>query len=156
MSPPASPSIWTPPPGVFRDGSGAVTPFRPDLPGAWLSDHCTLLGCHVLLQGIFPTQGLNPHLLCLLHCRQILYPLNHLRSPLESPADLRGWGSQLETACLVGASPGKVLTRSRTKKRLKEKWKCLQKEFLLSPYLTPDHLLSKKEPVTKKMSPFIA
>ena len=24
-------------------------------------------GCHVLLQGIFPAQGLNPHLLCLLH-----------------------------------------------------------------------------------------
>ena len=24
-----------------------------------------------LLQGIFPTQGLVPHLLCLLHCRQI-------------------------------------------------------------------------------------
>ena len=24
-------------------------------------------GCHALLQGIFPTQGLNPHLLHLLH-----------------------------------------------------------------------------------------
>ena len=24
-------------------------------------------GCHFLLQGIFPAQGLNPHLLCLLH-----------------------------------------------------------------------------------------
>ena len=32
------------------------------------------MGCHVLLQGIFPTQGLNPHLL---HCRQILYHLSH-------------------------------------------------------------------------------
>ena len=31
------------------------------------------MGCHVSLQGIFPIQGLNPHLLCLLHCRQILY-----------------------------------------------------------------------------------
>ena len=29
----------------------------------------TGVGCHYLLQGIFPTQGLNPHLL---HCRQIL------------------------------------------------------------------------------------
>ena len=28
------------------------------------------IGSHSLLQGIFPTQGLN---LCLLHCRQILY-----------------------------------------------------------------------------------
>ena len=30
-------------------------------------------GCHALLQGIFPTQGSNPHLLRLLHCRWILY-----------------------------------------------------------------------------------
>ena len=35
---------------------------------------------HSLLQGIFPTQGLN---LGLLHCRQILYYLNHQRSPLK-------------------------------------------------------------------------
>ena len=33
----------------------------------------TGMGCHFLCQGIFPTQGLNLHLLCLLHCRQILY-----------------------------------------------------------------------------------
>ena len=31
------------------------------------------LGCHFLLQGIFPTQGMNLHLLCLLHYKQILY-----------------------------------------------------------------------------------
>ena len=31
------------------------------------------VGCHVLLQGIFPTQGSNSHLLHFLHCRQILY-----------------------------------------------------------------------------------
>ena len=28
------------------------------------------VGCHVLLQGIFPTQGWNASLLCLLHCRK--------------------------------------------------------------------------------------
>ena len=33
----------------------------------------TRVGCHFLLQGIFPTQGLNPHLLHLLHCSGILY-----------------------------------------------------------------------------------
>ena len=33
------------------------------------------MGCHSLLQKIFPTQGLNPSLL---HCEQILYHLNHL------------------------------------------------------------------------------
>ena len=39
------------------------------------------MGCHFLLQGIFPTQGTNPHFLCLLHCRQILYLLNYWGSP---------------------------------------------------------------------------
>ena len=33
----------------------------------------TGVSCHFLLQGIFPTQGSNLNLLCLLHCRQILY-----------------------------------------------------------------------------------
>ena len=32
------------------------------------------VGCHFLLQGIFPTQGSNPGLL---HCRGILYHLSH-------------------------------------------------------------------------------
>ena len=32
------------------------------------------VGCHFLLQGIFPTQGLNPSLP---HCRQTLYHLSH-------------------------------------------------------------------------------
>ena len=36
------------------------------------------VGCLVLLQGIFPTQELNPGLLCLLHCRQVLYHSRHL------------------------------------------------------------------------------
>ena len=35
----------------------------------------TGVGCHALLQGIFPTQGSNVGLLCFLHCRQILYRL---------------------------------------------------------------------------------
>ena len=35
------------------------------------------VGCCFLLQRIFSTQGLNPCLLCLLHCRQTLYPLSH-------------------------------------------------------------------------------
>ena len=38
----------------------------------------TAVGCHSLLQGLFPTQELNPGLL---HCRQLLYHLNHQGSP---------------------------------------------------------------------------
>ena len=41
----------------------------PDFPGK-----DTRVGCYFLLQGIFPTQGLNPGLL---HCRQILYWLSY-------------------------------------------------------------------------------
>ena len=38
----------------------------------------TRVDCHFLLQGIFPTQGLNPGLS---HCRQTLYHLSHQGSP---------------------------------------------------------------------------
>ena len=38
----------------------------------------TGVGCHFLLQGIFPIQGSNPSLL---HCRQILHHLSHQGSP---------------------------------------------------------------------------
>ena len=37
------------------------------------------VGHHALFQGIFPTQGSNPHLM---HCRQILHPLSHQGSPI--------------------------------------------------------------------------
>ena len=35
----------------------------------------TGVGCHACLQGIFPTQGVNPHLLCLLHWQKGSLPL---------------------------------------------------------------------------------
>ena len=38
----------------------------------------TGVGCRCLLQGIFPTKGLNPGLL---HCRRNLYQLSHKGSP---------------------------------------------------------------------------
>ena len=38
----------------------------------------TGVGCHALLQGIFPTQGSNPDFP---HCRWILYHLSHQGSP---------------------------------------------------------------------------
>ena len=46
-------------------------PLSWDVPGK-----STGVGGHFLLQGIFPTAGLNRHRL---HCRQILYLLNHLQ-----------------------------------------------------------------------------
>ena len=40
----------------------------------------TGVGCHSFLQGIFPTQGLNPGLP---HCKQMHYPLSHQGSPVS-------------------------------------------------------------------------
>ena len=56
--------------------SPAGSPSPWDFPGK-----NTGVGCQALLQGIFPTQGLNPGLL---NCRQILYHLSHWRSPTEA------------------------------------------------------------------------
>jgi len=41
------------------------------------------VGCHALLQRVFPTQGSNPGLP---RCRQILYHLSHQGKPTGSPA----------------------------------------------------------------------
>ena len=52
----------------------------------------TGVGCHALLQEIFPTQGLNPHLLLLLHWQACSLPLvppgkspNHINEPISIP-----------------------------------------------------------------------
>ena len=42
----------------------------------------TGVGCHFLLQGIFPTQGSNLHLLCLLRWQVVSLPLSHQGSPI--------------------------------------------------------------------------
>ena len=49
--------------------------FYSDYPGK-----STGVGCHFLLQQIFPTQGLNPGLP---YCRQTLYHLSHQGSPIQ-------------------------------------------------------------------------
>ena len=45
----------------------------------------TRMGCHFLLQGIFPTQGSN---LCLLHGQVASSPLSHLGSPARVSSEL--------------------------------------------------------------------
>ena len=42
----------------------------------------TGVGCHFLLQGIFPTQGSNPSLP---HCSQMLYRLSHQEAKFIAP-----------------------------------------------------------------------
>ena len=76
----------------------------------------TGIGSHALLQGIFPTQGLNPGLL---HRRQILYGLRHQGSHWEivkdgevwhaavhgvakSQTQLKGWKTTIRIILLIG------------------------------------------------------
>ena len=78
----------------------------------------TGMGCHALLQGIFPTQGSNPGLP---HCRWIPYHLSHQGSPrilkwvpyIPSPADLSDPGIKpgspaLQADSLPAEPPGKA------------------------------------------------
>ena len=54
----------------------------------------TGVDCHALLQGIFPTQGLNLHLFCLLHWQGVLYqekPNNDYIKCKFSKTEAAGW-----------------------------------------------------------------
>ena len=67
----------------------------------------TVVGCHALLQGIFPTQGLKPYLLCLQHWQQgslpLAPPVGHLLSFLSrwTPWHPRGLGIPLSSTVLI-------------------------------------------------------
>ena len=69
--------------GASRGFSPAAVPvgvFSRDTTRISGSLPCGGVGCHFLLQGIFPTQGTNPGLT---HCRRILYHLNPGLCPSE-------------------------------------------------------------------------
>ena len=100
----------------------------------------TGVGCHALLQGIFPNQGWNPGLP---HCRWILYCLSHQGSPrtLEwlsypSPGDLPDPGIEpgspaLQADSLPAELPGKPLDGRHSK--LSSDALSSHTQFLLSP-----------------------
>ena len=79
---PLQPSVLLPVLGVYQQGQrGACVLFAKSCPtlcnpmDSWYSPgKNTGVGCNALLQGIFPTQGLN---LGVPRCRQILYSLSH-------------------------------------------------------------------------------
>ena len=68
----------------------------------------TCVGCHAFLQGIFPTQRLNPGVP---HCRQILYCLRHQGSPLKCFAI---WPNS-ERVCLDFQSSDWTMSLANTK-----------------------------------------
>ena len=56
----------------------------------------TGVGCHALLQGIFPTQGSNPGLL---RCRQILYHLSHQGSSVQCNIKIKDQELEVSLSC---------------------------------------------------------
>ena len=93
---------------------------------------------HFLLQGIFPTQGLNPGLP---HCRQILYHLSHqttraslmvqwLRFHLPAPG-ISGWGARVWVPSLVrelGSHSTSGPRNQNRKERQRLPWWCSEEE----------------------------
>ena len=80
----------------------------------------TGVGCHFLLQGIFLTQGSNPHLLSLLHWQVDSLPLHHLGSqeywdgvPFPTPGDLPDPGIK-PTFLAIPALAGRFFATSAT------------------------------------------
>ena len=66
---------------VMSDSFAAPWTIAHQAPLSWNSPgKSTGVGCHFLLQGIFPTQGLNP---CFLHWQADSWPQSHLGSPLS-------------------------------------------------------------------------
>ena len=111
----------------------------------------TGVGCHALLQGIFPTQGSNPGLS---HCRQILYCLSHQESPwiLEWVACPFSRGSlQPNNWTRVSCIAGGFFTSWATR----EAW-CLNEEILIIrlPFLVTFHFISSKSWFLSKDSLF--
>ena len=78
----------------------ASNPLRPhELYSPWNSPgQNTGVGSFSLLQGIFPTQGLNPGLP---HCRQILYQLSYQGSPKYHRASLKIHRNLITTAGIL-------------------------------------------------------
>ena len=66
------------------------------------ADKNTEVGCHALLQGIFPTQGLNPHLL---HCASLVaQTIKSLPEMQKTWVQSLGWEDPLETEMVTHSS----------------------------------------------------
>ena len=75
----------------------------------------TGVGCHSLLQGIFPTQGSNLHLLCLLHWQVGSLPLKPPGKPLSLGSPRRNGNVAVSVKPLMSSSRRSSLSRDRTR-----------------------------------------
>ena len=105
----------------------------------------TGVGCHALLQEIFPTQGSNP---ALSHCRQILYRLSHQGGYKECPwfhpangRKTRRFSSKLEEESWVHSCSSQSGHPPRPGCRIPAGWTVLRS---LAPTLTGAALLPSR------------
>ena len=126
-------TLWT---------SGTVAHQSPLFMGILQARMNTGASCHAFLQGIFPTQGLNPGLL---HCRQILYTLSHQYNSVQLLSHVRLFATPWSAACQASLS----ITNSRSSLRLTSiesvmpsSHLILCRPFLLLPPIPPCLLIS--------------
>ena len=92
----------------------------------------TRVGCHALLQRIFPIQGYNPGLL---HCKWVLYQLSHQGNPrilewVPNPFSRVSSGPRKQTS--VSCIAGRFSTRWATREALKLVYEQLIYELLVN------------------------
>ena len=111
----------------------------------------TGVGSLSLLQGIFPTQGLNPGLP---HCRQILYQLNHKWSPrilewVAHPFSSRSSRPRDRTG--VSCITGKFFTDWAIRKESQDIFKVLKERIYSQDYCTQQGSHSELMEISKAL-----
>ena len=145
------PGSWEP---SYRDNMCLVTQCYPTLydrmdcspPGSSVHGDSpgknTGVGCHTLLQGIFPSQGSNPGLP---HCRWIFYHLSHQGSPIKlewvaipSPVELPDLEIKPESpALLVDSLPAELSGKPSHREKSgtnEEKWRQNDQQHTVKDY----------------------
>ena len=96
------------------------------------------VGCHFLLQGISPTQGLNLNLFCLLHWQADSLPLYHLGSLLIGSVQLLSHVQLFLNPCTAAHQASLFITNP---------WSLLKTHIhQVSDTIQPSHPLSSPSP----------
>ena len=112
----------------------------------------TGVGCHFLLQGIFPTQGSNLSLLHLLHWQVDSLPLSHLKSRHLFLVWLPWWLSDKESACNA-RDMGSILGSGRYPEEENDnplQYSCLENGMDRGAWRATAHGVTKESDMTKQ------
>ena len=96
-----------------------ISPSAPLSTGFSRQEYWSGLPCHALLQGIFPTQGSNPCLLCLLH-----WQAGSLHLSYQGRSFLWGYSDSVENTSPISSLGGIILTISECSERREERGVC--------------------------------